>query len=134
MRNAESKTILSSDSYRAKAFSGEHVMDMDRPIEDDGENTSATPIQYLLAAIGGCVSMTLRVFANKKGWVLGEITVKVFQKNTLTSNGLKTTIFEEISFEKDISPEQNKELLIIAGKCPVVKLLKSETNIKSKII
>ncbi|MGB1268609.1 MAG: OsmC family protein [Flavobacteriaceae bacterium] len=134
MKNVKSTTVLSRNNYRAKALSGEHVLHMDRPIVDNGDNSSATPIQYLLAAIGGCVSMTLRVFANNKGWDLGEITVEVFQKTTLTSSGLETTLFEEISFEKKISPEQNKELLIIAGKCPVVKLLKSETNIESKII
>ena len=134
MKNAASKTILSSNSYKAIAFSRAHEMNMDRPFEDGGNNTSATPIEYLLAAIGGCVSMTLRVFANKKGWDLGEITVHVAQKNKLTSNGLTTSLIEEISFEKEITEEQSKELLLIAGKCPVVQLLKTETNIKTVIL
>lgn len=134
MKNPTSKTILSADSYKAIAFSRGHEMNMDRPFEDNGNNTSATPIEYLLAAIGGCVSMTLRVFANKEGWNLGEITVNVIQKNKLTSNGLSTSLIEEISFENEITQQQHEKLLIIAGKCPVVQLLKNETNIKSIIL
>lgn len=134
MKNPASKTILSSDSYEAIAFSRTHEINMDRPFEDNGNNTSATPIECLLAAIGGCVSMTLRVFAHKEKWDLGEITVNVIQKNKLTSSGLITSLIEEISFEKEITQEQHEKLLIIAGKCPVVQLLKNETNIKSIIL
>ena len=134
MKNAVSKTILSSNSFEAITYSREHELNMDRPFEDGGNNTSATPIECLLAAIGGCVSMTLRVFANQKGWDLGEITVHVAQKNKLTSDGLTTSLIEEISFEKEITEEQSKDLLLIAGKCSVVQLLKTETNIKSVIL
>jgi putative redox protein len=134
VKNATSKTILSSDRYDAISYAREHELTMNRPFEDGGNNTSATPIEYLLAAIGGCVSMTLRVFANKKGWDLGEITVNVIQKNKLTSSGLSTSLIEEISFEKEITEEQTEELLLIAGKCPVIQLLKKETNIKTVIL
>ena len=134
MKNATSKTVLSSNSYNAITYTREHEMTMNRPFEDGGDNTSATPIEYMLSAIGGCVSMTLRVFANQKGWDLGVITVHVAQKNKLTSNGLTTSLIEEISFEKEITEEQSKELLLIAGKCPVIQLLKTETNIKTVIL
>jgi len=134
VKKATSKTKLPSNSYRAIAVSRGHEMDMDRPIEDGGNNTSATPIEYLLAAIGGCVSMTLRVFASQKGWDLGEITVNVIQKNKLTSNGLSTSLIEEISFEKEITKEQEEKLLEMAGKCSVAHLVKKETNIKSIIV
>jgi len=134
VKNATSKTVLSSNSYNAITYARGHEMTMNRPFEDGGDNTSATPIEYMLAAIGGCVSMTLRVFANKNGWDLGEITVNVAQKNKLTSSGLITSLIEEISFEKEITEEQNEKLLLIAGKCPVVQLLKKETNIKTVIL
>lgn len=134
MKNPASKTILSSSGYSAIAFSRGHEMKMGRPFEDGGDNTSATPVEYLLAAIGGCVSMTLRVFANHKGWNLGEITVNVIQKNQLTSNGLITSLVEEISFEKEITQAQKSELLVMAGRCPVAQLVKKETNIKSIIL
>jgi len=134
VKKAASKTKLSGDSYKATSVSRGHEMNMDRPIEEGGNNTSATPIEYLLTAIGGCVSMTLRVFANQKGWDLGEITVNVTQKNKLTSSGLITSLLEEISFENDITQEQEEKLLVMAGKCSVAQLVKKETNIKSIII
>jgi len=134
MKSASSKTILACDSYKAVAFSRNHEMRMDRPVDEGGNNTSATPVEYLLASIGGCVSMTLRVFADKKGWDLGEITVNVIQKNKLTPSGLVTSLIEEISFEKPVSPEQEKELLVMAGKCPVAQLVKKETIIQSIIL
>jgi putative redox protein len=134
MKNPSSKTTLSKDSFKAKNYSRRHEMYMDRPFNEAGEDTAATPIEYLLAAIGGCVSMTLRVFANKMDWDLGEITVNINQKNKLTSVGLVTTLKEEISFEKEISEEQREKLLVAASECPVVKLLKKETIIESIIV
>lgn len=133
MKSAISKTILSSNSYSAIAYSRAHELKMDRPLADGGNNTSATPVEYLLAAIGGCVSMTLRVFANNRGWDLGEITVNVIQKTQLTSNGLFTSLVEEISFENKVTQVQKDELLVMARTCPVAQLLKKETNIKSII-
>lgn len=134
MKNTTATTVLSSNSYHAVTYSREHEMKMNRPTAEGGDNSAATPIEYLLTAIGGCVSMTLRVFAKQKGWDLGEIRVNVKQKNKLTLSGLITSMEEEISFENAITEVQRKELLIAAGKCPVVQLLKNETHINSKII
>ena len=70
----------------------------------------------------------------KNKFDLGEITVNVSHKNKLTSTGLVTLLTEEISFEKEISQEQKEILLIAAGECPVIQLLKKETIIKSIIV
>lgn len=134
MESAASKTVLSADSYKAIAVSRGHEMNMDRPFEDGGDNTAPTPVEYLLSAIGGCVSMTLRVFALHKEWDLGEITVNVIQTNKLTENGMVTTIVEEVSFEKEVTEKQKEKLIVMAGKCPIAQLLKKKTNIKTNII
>ena len=107
---------------------------MDRPVVDGGDDTSASPIEYLLSALGGCVSMTLRVFANKQGWDLGEISVTVAQKHKLTSEGLITWLEEDIAFENEVSATQREELLMAAKRCPVAQLLTQKTKINSKII
>ena len=133
-KTVTSKTVLSTNGYKAKATSRCHNLNMDRSVDEGGEDSAATPVEYLLAAIGGCVSMTLRVFANHKKWDLGEITVNVIQKKKLTVEGVITYVVEEISFEKEISSEQKVKLLAMAEKCPVAQLLKNETKINSKII
>ncbi|MGB0897375.1 MAG: OsmC family protein [Flavobacteriaceae bacterium] len=134
MKRAAVKTVLSNTGYKAQSNARGQMIEMDRPIVDGGENTAPTPIEYLLAAIGGCVSMTIRVYANQVGWSLGEVTVNVFQKNKLTSKGLTTILIEEISFENEVTQEQKQQLLIVASECPVAKLLKGETQIQSEIV
>jgi len=134
VKNSESKTVLSADSYKAIAVSRGHEMKMDRPFEDGGNNIAPTPVEYLLSAIGGCVSMTLRVFSLHKGWDLGEITVNVIQIKKRTEKGIETSLFEEISFENEVTEKQKEKLVVMARKCPVAQLLKKETSIKTKII
>lgn len=134
MKNTSSKTILSGNGYDAISYVREHELTMNRPFEDGGNDSSATPIECLLAALGGCVSMTLRVFANKKRWSLGEITVSIKQKHKLNSEGLTTWLEEEISFENNITKNQREELLVAAEKCPVAQLLKNNSTIKTNIL
>lgn len=130
----ESKTTLENKGYKARAMSREFSMKMDRPIEEGGNNTAPTPVDYLLAAIGGCVAMTLRVFVNHKGWDVGEITVNVTQKEKLTPDGVKKYLTEEITVENEVTDEQKRKLQIMAGKCPVAQMIKKETKIETKIV
>jgi putative redox protein len=134
MKRATSITTLPKIGYQASSSLRQHKVIMDRPFIDGGSDTSASPIEFLLAALGSCISMTIRVFADKKGWDLGEIKVNIKQRNKLNSEGLVTWFEEEISFENSISIIQKEELRIAAEKCPVAQLLKKESKIKSKIL
>ena len=55
------------------------------------------------------------------------------KKEELTKEGIKKSLVEEISFEKEITDDQRRLLLVIAGKCPVAKMIKGETEITSSI-
>jgi len=133
MDNPTSKTILTNRNYLAEAKMRQHVSIIDEPTDIGGGNNGPTPIEYLLTAIGSCIAITLRMYAERKGWDLGKINVNVSQKNELTIKGAIKYLSEEISFEKDVTDDQRKRLLIIAGKCPVAKMVKNETIIESKI-
>ena len=102
-------------------------------VASGGDDNGPTQVEYLLTAIGGCVSITLRMYAERKGWDVGKITVNVSQKEELTKEGIKKSLVEEISFEKGITEQQKAKLLEIAGKCPVAKMVKGETEILSRI-
>ncbi len=132
--NTTSEVILTNRDYLAEAKMRNHFAVIDEPIDKGGDDNGPTPVEYLLTAIGGCVSITLRMYAERKGWDLGKITVKVVQKQELTSEGIKKSLVEEISFEKEVTEEQREKLIEIAGKCPVAKMVKGETPIISKII
>ena len=133
MDNPTSKTILTNRNYLAEAKMRQHVAVIDEPTDIGGNDNGPTPVEYLLTAIGSCIAITLRMYAEHKGWDLGTITVNVSQKTELTIKGTIKYLTEDISFEKDITEDQRKRLLNIAGKCPVAKMVKNETIIESKI-
>lgn len=130
-KNAE--VVLSNKNYLAEAKTRNHFLTIDEPVGSGGDDNGPTPVEYLLTAVGGCVSITLRMYAERKGWDVGKITVNVSQKEELTKEGIKKSLVEEISFEKEITEEQKAKLLVIAGKCPVAKMIKGETEITSSI-
>ena len=127
--NTNSKVVLTNRNYLAEAKMRSHFAVIDEPIALGGDDNAPTPVEYLLTAIGGCVAITLRMYSERKGWELGEITVNVTQNND--ENG--SFILEEISFEKEIKDEQRTKLLEIAGKCPVARMIKGETRVENMI-
>ena len=131
VKNAE--VVLSNKNYLAEVKTRNHFLTIDEPLDSGGDDNGPTPVEYLLTAIGGCVSITLRMYAERKGWDVGKIKVIVSQKEEQTSEGIKKSLVEEISFSKEITEDQRKRLLVIAGKCPVAKMVKGETEIVSSI-
>lgn len=132
--NTNSIVTLTTKKYLGEAKMRNHFAVIDEPIVDGGGDSGPTPVEYLLTAIGGCVSMTLRMYAERKEWDLGEITVNMTQEIVETETGYERQLIEEISFEKMVTPAQRKRLLNIAGKCPVAKMVKGETKITTSII
>ncbi|TMM28679.1 OsmC family protein [Polaribacter aestuariivivens] len=127
--NTTSKVVLTTKNYLAEAKMRNHFAVIDEPVNFGGDDNGPTPVEYLLTAIGGCVAITLRMYAERKGWDVGEITVNVSQVKNENGSYLK----EEISFSKEIDEKQKTKLLEIAGKCPVAKMVKGETEIVSSI-
>ena len=126
---SNSSVVLTNKNYLAEAKIRGHFVVTDVPVSDGGENTAPTPVEYLLTAIGGCVAITLRMYAARRSWDVGEITVNVFQLKDEQGSYLT----EEISFENDITEDQRKRLVVFAGKCPVARMVKEETRIESLI-
>lgn len=133
VKTKNAKVVLTNKNYLAEVKTRNHFLTIDEPVASGGDNNGPTPVEYLLTAIGGCVSITLRMYAERKGWNVGKITVNVFQKEKQTSDGIKKWLEEDISFENEITEDQRKRLLVIAGKCPVAKMVKGETEIVSSI-
>jgi putative redox protein len=127
---ANSSVILTNKNYLVEAKIRSHFVVTDVPVSDGGEDAAPTPVEYLLTAIGGCVAITLRMYAARRSWDVGEISVNVFQLKDEQGSYLT----EEISFENDITEDQRKRLLVFAGKCPVARMVKGETRIESLII
>lgn len=125
----KSKVVLSTDNFKATAKSRDFNFVLDTALVKGGSNTGPTPVEYFLSAIGGCVAITLRTYADKMNWDLGEISVVVYEDTRLTPNGIVKTIFEEISIEKKVTALQLEALKERANSCPVAQMVKNQTNI-----
>lgn len=105
---------------------------MDEPESIDGKDLGPDPYTTLLASLAGCTLSTLRMYIDRKGWDIPEISIAL---NMAQENNpeLETTISRSIAFSSKISLEQKERLLLIAEKCPVSKILKNKITINTTI-
>jgi len=119
---------------------GSHELFADEPSSFGGTDAGASPYDLILAALGSCTSMTIGLYARKRGWPLDKITVslrhsKIHAKDCEeceTKEGRIDRIELEIHLDGALSDEQRAKLMEIAGKCPVHQTLTSEINIKTR--
>lgn len=111
---------------------GSHQLFIDEPTEVGGNNLGMTPYQYILAALGGCTSMTMKLYAAHKGIEYEDIQVELVHSK-IDKNGTKVDhILKKINVTgKNLTDEQKQKLHEIAEKCPVNRTLKSEVIIES---
>ena len=107
---------------------GPHHMVADEPATFGGTNKGMTPYGLVSAGLGACTSMTIRMYARRKGWPLTGISVDITHAKQHAQDaaepGAKVDHFERsIALKGDLSDEQRARLLEIADKCPVHKTL-----------
>jgi putative redox protein len=105
---------------------------MDEPENKGGKDLGMDPFSALLASLAGCTLSTLRMYINRKEWIIPEINISLnlYQE---TEGELTTTIKRNITFSEEVSPEQKERLLLIADKCPISKLLKGKITINTTL-
>ena len=121
--------------------SGTHALSADEPAANGGNDTGPDPYSYLLAALGACTSMTLRMYARQKKWPLEKVRV-VLKHDKIHANDCATCESKEgkvdrierwIELDGPLSDEQQKRLLEIADRCPVHRTLTSEIVITTRL-
>lgn len=103
---------------------------MDEPEKIQGKDLGPDPYTALLASLASCTLSTLRMYIDRKGWDIPEITIALnfYQES---NPDLTTTIKRIITFPVTVDEDIKKRLLIIAEKCPVSKLLKNKIVINT---
>ena len=121
---------------------GRHWLRADEPQSVGGDDSGLTPYQLLSASIGACTSMTIRMYADRKKWSIGRISVRVHHEKIHAKDcaecenkeGRVDRIEREIEVEGELTTEQRERLLEIADKCPVHRTLHSPVIVTSSLV
>jgi uncharacterized OsmC-like protein/esterase/lipase len=128
------------NKFTQDIYSSEHHILADEPISVGGDHLGMNPYELLLSSLGACTSMTIKMYADRKGIQLDEVSVELkHERNyvkdceTCEAKDQKIDVIQKtISIKGNFTPEQEKRLYEIAEKCPVNKTLNSEISIIQK--
>jgi putative redox protein len=107
-------------------FQSDHELIVDEPRERGGTDAGPRPTQLLGASLAGCTAITIEMYADRKGWDIGALEVEV----EMEYDGEVPSAFTvSLTLPEELSDEQRRRLVVIAGKCPVHKVIAQATEI-----
>jgi uncharacterized OsmC-like protein len=135
---------LEGDGYRVVSGARSHGWVLDEPVSAGGTDEGPTPVEALLAALGACTAMTLRMYAQRKGWSLGQVRVVLTHREMRREDCLDCPpdeqlprvdrIQREITVTGELLPEQRERLLEIADRCPVHRILSRHPTVVTSLV
>ena len=139
---AKAKVVLPKEGLKTDIYSGNHLYHSDEPLEDGGTDSAPTPTQMLMGALGSCIAITMRLYAQRKGWPLDGVEIELdferFRGSDYAAYNGDAAFVQEISKSikliGTLSQEQKDRILEIGGKCPVHRLLLSPNFFVDKIL
>lgn len=134
-------TETGNGHYEVLVEAGRHAFLADEPTSIGGGDMGPDPYQLLSAGLGACTAITLRMYANRKGWPLEKVSVEVSHEKGHAEDcerceeGRKVDIFERhLSIQGNLDEEQRARLLEIADKCPVHRTLMEPGMVRTKLL
>ncbi len=121
-------TVTGASGYAQKITASGHELASDEPQRRGGTNTGPAPFDLMLGSLGACTAITLRMYADRKEWTLGEITVAL---RLVKEGDDQPRIERKIGVSEGIDPEKQAKLLEIADKTPVTKFLAAGVPIQT---
>jgi putative redox protein len=106
-----------------------HVIRADEPVEKGGSDSGPEAFELLLASLGACTAITVRMYARRKGWPLDGVDVDA----GLDAEQGRRLVRMSLSFTGALSPEQRARLLQIANACPVHKALTTGVMVETQL-
>jgi putative redox protein len=123
---------LGAENYLMEIKTTKHTVMVDEPESIGGSDQYPHPAQYVLSALASCTAITIKMYADNKGWDVGEINVDVKMKEVISSGKTIKTIVKAVKFENPLDDAQIERLLTIGSKCPVSKMLEQPVNMEFK--
>ena len=132
---------IGTDRYKTIVAAQNHQLTADEP-RPYGNDLGPTPYDFLLVSLGTCVAMTLRMYADRKGWDLQEVEVYLDQTRVHAKDcddceseeGYIHLIEKRLKFTGDLDDQQIARLLEISSKCPVQKTLTHEIKVETGLM
>lgn len=123
--------IRLDEGYKTYIAAGDHTLIVDEPLNDGGTDAGPSAKEMLVGSLGACVAVTVKMYAQRKGWNLEGIEIAVSLEKFKAADypaydGTEEFVNEfrlQIAFKGALTDEQRVRLLEIAGKCPVHRIL-----------
>lgn len=125
---------LGADGFRTVARIGRHLVVADEPAEVGGGDTGPTPMELVAAALAGCVSITLRMVAQRKGWPLEGVDAEVeIVKEPVEGARPRDAFQVAVTLRGPLDDAMRAELTRIASRCPVHRALAHGTAVTTTV-
>jgi len=129
-------------AYETEILAGRHRLLADEPVAAGGRDSGPNPYSFLMAALGACKVITMRMYADRKGWPLRGSQVEVAHsrihakdcEDCESSRGRVDRIEVVVDLEGDLSQEQSQRLVEISERCPVHRTLTNEVSIRTTTV
>lgn len=119
--------------YQQGVTIGQHHLLADEPVDVGGADAGPAPFDFVMAGLGACTSMTLRMYAERREFPLTHVSVSLSYEKITVDGIARDHIQRTITLEGELTNEQRQRLLEIANKCPVHRALSQSLLIDSAI-
>jgi len=143
-KHTEVTVTTAAGGYAQTIHAGRHTLAADEPTTVGGTDVGPDPYQLLLASLGTCTSMTMQMYAKRKGWPLEAVTVHLRHRKIHAEDCAKCDkdasayldrIEKEITLKGDgLTEGQQTRLLEIADRCPVHKTLHNQLEVRTTML
>jgi putative redox protein len=109
----------------------EHELKADEPVDRGGDDAGPSPEELLAASLASCTAITIEMYADRKGWDIGEVVVDVDYEPA--QRGSPTRFAMSVRLPKELPEDQRQRLMQIAAKCPVHRTLEGEVMFDERV-
>jgi putative redox protein len=121
---------IGQDFYKTELTASGHSLLADESVQAGGADSGPVPGEFVQMGLASCTAITLRMYANRKNYLVERIKVEVSEEKIENTTIFLRTIF----IEGPLSNEQRQRMLQIAEKCPVHKTLTNPIEIKTQLL
>jgi putative redox protein len=121
--------IIGKEHYKTEVTTSNHSVSVDEPIDVGGTDTAPAPSEFLEVSLASCTAITIRMYADRKGWPVERISVDV----SMSKDDKLTRFDRKILLQGELTEEHRTRLLQIANACPVHKVLSNPIEVNTTL-